>query len=96
MDDFLLLYDDIDQIPIRETRVLWERKNPFIHFNDAEFRRNFRLEKQTLLSLVDILRVDLERPNNRGSPLSPEQQVCLCLQYLATGIYGIYFLWGEE
>ena len=89
MDElYFLQYElELEEVPIRETRVLWERKNPFIQFNDAEFRRNFRLNKQTLLTLVDIIRADLERPDMKGSPLSPEQQVCLCLQYLATGTY---------
>ena len=85
MDGLLFLLMDEDEIPLREARVLWERENPFLKFNNTEFRRNFRLAKPTLLNLVDLLRPDLEFPNRRGCPLSPIQQVCLCLQYFATG-----------
>lgn len=89
--EFELGNNEVVDIPIREPRVLWERENPFLRFNDTEFSRNFRLSKASLLALVNILREDLDRPNKRGLPLSPEQQVCLCLQYLATGTSKCFF-----
>ena len=85
MDELLILYDEQADVPLRETRVLWDRMNPLTNFNDREFRLNFRMAKPSLLSLVDLLGPDLERPDQRGSPLNPVQQTCLCLQYYATG-----------
>ena len=85
MDDFLFLLGDLEDVPLRETRVLWDRTNPLTHFNDVEFRLNFRMTKASLINLVEMIRPDLDLPNQRGLPLNPVQQTCLLMQYFATG-----------
>jgi len=36
--DFLNWRHDREDIPLRETRVLWDRRNPFIDISETEFR----------------------------------------------------------
>jgi hypothetical protein len=59
------------------------RLDPLIGLTDAEFKSNFRFDKDSVVRLVDIL--NLERVNNRGRPLTPVQQVCLALNFYAGG-----------
>jgi hypothetical protein len=53
--------------------------------SDAEFKRHFRFDKPTVARLAVLL--DLGRPNNRGRPLTPEQQLCIALNFFGGGIY---------
>ncbi len=72
---------------VREERRLWDRSNPLVEYSEKEFRRNFRLSKRGILRLVDLVEEDLSRQNNRGSPLTPLQQVCLCMTFLSSGTF---------
>jgi hypothetical protein len=53
--------------------------------SDAEFKQYFRFDKATVAFLAGIL--DLGHPNNRGRPLTPEQQICIALNVYGGGIY---------
>ncbi len=88
MDDFLRWRRERrDGLLFREERRLWDRSNPLVEFSDTEFRRNFRLTKRGILHLVDLVEEDLQYPDNRGSPLTPLQQVCLCMTFLSSGTF---------
>ena len=51
------------------------------------FSRNYRLTKRGVLQLTDLLQADLQFGSDRGSPLTPLQQVCLTLAYVGGGTY---------
>ena len=70
--------DDFDLnlgIAQREPRVLWERKNPLVHYNSTEFQRHFRFTKDNMLKVVDLFQEELSFKNKRGNPFTPLQQV---------------------
>lgn len=69
------------EVSQREPRVLWDRTNPLVQFNNFEFKRHFRFRKDTFLQVVDILEDHLEPPDPRGSPLNLVQQVALALSF---------------
>ena len=57
------------------------RVNPADMMTDAQFKMHFRVDKETALTLVDLL--GLTRPNvDWGSPLHPVQVLCLTLNHL--------------
>lgn len=47
----------------------------------------YRLNRQLILELCEILRPKLARSTNRGNALSVEEQVLLCLKLLASGSF---------
>ena len=60
------------------------RVNPADMMTDAQFKMHFRVDKETALTLVDLL--GLTRPNvDWGSPLHPVQVLCLTLNHFAGG-----------
>lgn len=70
----------------REPRVVWNRSDPLNHYNDTDFLRNYRLTKDSLNMLIDQhLGQELVFNSDRGKPLTPLQQVCVTLSWLATG-----------
>ena len=50
-------------------------------------RRHYRLSKRGVLQLTGILDDDLKFGSDRGSPLTPLQQVCLTLAYVGGGTF---------
>ena len=52
-----------------------------------KFLRNFRLNKDSANELAEILHEDLVFANERGRPLTPLQQLCLTLSFLANGSF---------
>ena len=80
--DPLLLYlqrrqnqEDEEEVRPRQIRELLDRSNPLEDYSDYDFLKFFRLSKKTVCDLTDIVAPLLERPHNRGLPLSPLQQV---------------------
>ncbi len=81
------LRQDDDDVPIRETRVLWDRKNPMVHYNDEDFHRNFHFSKSNLLKIDDLICDDIQLQSMKGLPLNPIQQVCLTTSFFANGSF---------
>ena len=73
--------------PTVEPRRLWDRRNILVEFSDADFKRNFRFEKPNFLKVVTMVSEKLEKPSQRGTPLSPVLQVAITLAYLANGSF---------
>ena len=77
--------DDLDLNLAYEPRVLWQRTNPMIEFNDAIFKGHFRFTKANFLTLVDLLQPTLQvAATKRMSPLSPLQKTALGLLFMAS------------
>ena len=52
---------------------------------DQEFKRHFRLTKNSVTRLCDMLEEDLSFESNRGMPISPIVQICITLNHYAGG-----------
>ena len=53
---------------------MWDRTDPFVRYNETEFRRNYGFRKSNLLKVVDIVKEDLSHVSDRGKPFSPLEQ----------------------
>jgi len=69
----------------RGPTVYHRRRDPSQALSEVEFQQHFRLSKETVYRLVNLLLDDISFPNQRGRPLSPIQQVCLTLNTWAGG-----------
>lgn len=70
---------------LRRGRTFWPRRNVLEELNDAELIKRYRLDREGIMFVVDMLRDTLESPTSRNMALSPEMKVILTLRYLATG-----------
>lgn len=61
--------------------------NPFDVYDDAQFKKRYRMRKEIVTRLVDLLRNRLQSNSNRGRPISQDLQVLATLRYLAKGAY---------
>ena len=64
-----------------------DRFNPLEDYNDEAFRLRFRLRKDSVNDVVQILEKDLQHQTRRGLLLTPMQQVRIALRFYATGIF---------
>ncbi|KAK5644374.1 hypothetical protein RI129_005674 [Pyrocoelia pectoralis] len=74
----------IDLIEHGLPRQVYERADYFHQFDDAQFRRRFRLSRETVLFLLEHIEEHLEFPNNRNHCVSPINQLLVSLRYYAT------------
>ena len=72
---------------LRRIRSLKDRLNPLEEFDEENFRRRFRLRKDSVIILTDILKDDLQHQTRRGLPLTPVQQVLATLRVYATASF---------
>lgn len=69
------------QVQVRRQRNLYHRVNPLTMYSDNVFKANFRFSKQNFNRLLNMIEHRLQTPNNRGNPLSPAQQLAICLHH---------------
>ncbi|CAH1966702.1 unnamed protein product [Acanthoscelides obtectus] len=74
---------DIEDIP-RE-RIVRTRRFPLIELDDLEFKRRFRINKNTFRRLENVLQNVIEPINERNQPISKANQILICLRFFATG-----------
>jgi DDE superfamily endonuclease len=73
---------NIRHLPLhRPRRVYNPRIEPTVVLSDFDFKRHFRFSKDAVVFIADLL--ELERPTDRGLPLTPVQSVCLALNQYA-------------
>ena len=86
----------LDELAERRHRILRrirnnvfpERKDLFNYFRDKKFRQLFQLTKETAAFLVHKL--ELDKCFDKATDISPELQVRILLEYLASGSFQIY------
>ena len=71
----------------RNPRVYRNRGDPRVTMSDQEFKRHFRLSKNSVTRLCDMLEDDLRFDTNRGMPISPIVQICITLNHYGGGHY---------
>ncbi|KAK3894851.1 hypothetical protein Pcinc_001424 [Petrolisthes cinctipes] len=53
--------------------------------DDSELIKRYRLDREGIIFVTDMLRETLESPTSRSMAISPEMKVVIILRYLATG-----------
>lgn len=72
---------------IPRIRHLRDRFSPLEEYGSEDFRMRFRLRKESVIRLANILQTDLEHETMRGRPLAPMQQILITLRFYATGSF---------
>lgn len=69
----------------RRNRHIRERFNPLEEFDDAELYSRYRFRRNDIVSIVNLLREDLEFVDRRRATTSAEMQVLIALRFYASG-----------
>lgn len=71
-----------------QQKIYLERKNPFHEYDEKNFKKRYRMSKDTARYVIGLVRDDLlPMHGNLGKPISPEIQVLATIRYLAKGAY---------
>ncbi|XP_018363578.1 PREDICTED: putative nuclease HARBI1 isoform X2 [Trachymyrmex cornetzi] len=82
----ILSSSDDDEDIIRPKRFK-QRMNYFDDLDDIEFKMRFRLNKNSVLLILNHIEEVLIFRSNRNNPISPMQQLLLTLRFYATGSF---------
>ncbi|XP_069704252.1 putative nuclease HARBI1 [Periplaneta americana] len=66
-------------------RYIRDKDNPMEFYNDIEFKKRFRFDKETVLEIAHLFEDRLTKLNNRGLPVPPIIQLLTALRFYATG-----------
>ena len=75
MSAVLYLADKEIERECKTIRVFRDRNNPFEVRNDTEVIERYRLPRNVLIRLVELVREDVERPTKRSHSLSDLTQI---------------------
>ena len=84
LQDFCRQFEEV--LPPRTKRVR-RREDPFDSYNDRDFFRRYRMSKEGVVRLNNLICYLLENPYNRGQPLSSIHQLLIALHYLGSSSY---------
>ncbi|CAH1954210.1 unnamed protein product [Acanthoscelides obtectus] len=90
IEDEISLDDDgdiLDIIRFGFPRHYYERTDFFNEMDNLSFFRRFRLQKNTVLRLVEQLKHQLEFDNSLYNSMSPINQLLTCLRFYACNAY---------
>ena len=68
-------------------RVFRDRTNPLDFMTDQQLISHYRLHRESILYLCEILNLDLQRPTIRSCALPVSLQIMTALSYYATGTF---------
>ena len=69
----------------RQPVDFYRRKDVLNELSDAQLIRRYRLDRESILFVTNLVREALTSDTNRKHPLSPEMKVIITLRCLATG-----------
>ena len=81
----LMLFLADERRRIHKPRVFRDRTQPLDSLDDDDLIRRYRLPRQCIIELIDLLHNDLQHPSMRSNALSVSTQVLVALQFYATG-----------
>ena len=61
------------------------RRNVLETMEDCELMKTYRLNREGIKLVVELVREAIMSPTNRNNPISPETKCLATLRYLATG-----------
>ncbi|XP_045111044.1 putative nuclease HARBI1 [Portunus trituberculatus] len=70
---------------LRQRRNFQPRRDIFDQYDNAEFKRRFRVDRAGIVFVTDLVRPAIANLTKRSCAVSAEMKVALLLQYLATG-----------
>nr|XP_008200958.2 PREDICTED: putative nuclease HARBI1 [Tribolium castaneum] len=70
---------------VRRMRFIRDRENPFEILDEHAFKKRFRLNKATVMHLVDIIGDRVAPKTQRNKSLSAQTQMLIALRFYATG-----------
>ena len=74
-------------------RTYGDRSDPRVMMTEQEFKRHFRLNKDSVTRLCELLKDDLKFKTERGKPIPPIVQVCITLNHYAGGHFQRISAW---
>lgn len=86
IEDVVDLRDHLNPLRHRNVR---ERNDPFAEFSDAEFRNRYRLTKEAVRFVTDLIEEQLQPRSLQEINISPALQVLTTLRFFAKGCYQI-------
>ncbi|XP_062587984.1 putative nuclease HARBI1 [Saccostrea cucullata] len=85
MAAFMRVTDEQVRRNLRRQRVFRDRQNPLDAYDDIDIIHRYRLDRMTIISIIDIVQDRLERPTKRSASLPASLQVFATLRFLASG-----------
>ena len=74
-----------DQNQRRRPRIFRDRTNPLDVYDDVDILLRFRMTRETIFEVIDLVRADLEHPTERNHAIPATLQTLCALRYYATG-----------
>ena len=66
-------------------RIFRDRTNPLDVYDDLDILRRFRMTRDTVVQVIDLISEDITHPTDRNRAISPTLQTMCALRYYATG-----------
>ena len=82
--------DDEDMQVISRVHNYYFKKQPFVDYNDKQFRATFRMSKDSFAALLDLLQPQLlaiTASSGSGCPTPPAMKLMLALRFYAVGSF---------
>ena len=70
---------------LRRQRLMRDRQDPFFALGPNDIRTKFKFYPHTIMDIVGMVAMDLQRTTKRNNPLTPKQTVCVSLYVLGHG-----------
>ena len=72
---------------VNRPRVFRRRINPLEEYDDEELRKRYRLSRELIQDLCNLIGRQLEPKTRRNKAIPAVNQICCALRYYATGIF---------
>jgi hypothetical protein len=92
LEEIGLINEGINIDPLENRYTYRLRKNPLDEFSESEFKKRYRLSKDTALYVVNLIRNDIKSASNRAVDVSPELQLLITLRFYSRGTQPCYRL----
>ena len=94
MAAILLHLQDQERNYLRRNRVFHDRTNPLDAYDDVDIKSRYRLTRQLIMDLYDLIGAELEPATMRNHAIPGMIQIFIALRYYATNSY--YSLVGDS
>ena len=94
MAAILLHLQDQERNHLRRNRVFRDRTNPLDPYDDVDIKSRYRLTRQLIMDLYDLIGAELEPATMRNHAIPGMIQIFIALRYYATNSY--YSLVGDS
>lgn len=81
---------DIRHVERVQKRYSRNGLNPFEFYNDMEFKKRYRFNKESVLhGILPKIEEGIGKINNRGLPIPPAMKLLICLRFYATASFQV-------